>query len=87
MQKAAVGFYGALSDARSAISPVRPSLEYTMPVLSSIQYSSKLKSFDDTDHARGSIHGRVIQLVHHVNFEVITLGKQQELRLGDRGMT
>ena len=33
VQEALIWFYGALSNTRSAISPVRLSLEYTMPVL------------------------------------------------------
>ena len=44
MQKALVWFYGALSNTRSTVSPVRLSLVYTMPVLSSIQHLSVLKN-------------------------------------------
>ena len=43
VQKALIWFYGALGNARSAISPVRLSLIYTVPVLPSIQYPTELK--------------------------------------------
>lgn len=73
MQEVSVWFYGTLSNARCAIGPVGPSLVYTMPVLPSIQYESVMKMFSQTDHARGSVHCRIIEPVHYVDFKVIAL--------------
>ena len=87
VQKAFVWFYGALSNTVSAIGPVRLSLVYAMPVLPSIQHPSELTLHGDTDHARCSVHCRVVEPVHHVDSEVIALQKQKESMLGDYEIT